>query len=143
MTTVTAPPTRIRVSLLASSARESPTTATDWATNTTVNPATNSAVASTARLRTAMPTRRPTLADSAPVAATPAVNGRLAAVGTPPVAAGADWTVGTVSIEVVATAASAPTSPARYDRYPGTSGITHGEANDTAPAPRASSAASR
>ena|SRR5579884_708436 len=29
---------------------------------------------------------------------------------------------------------STPTTAARYDRYPGTSGTTHGEANDTSPA---------
>src|SRR5271170_2181063 len=31
-------------------------------------------------------------------------------------------------------ASSTPTTAARYDRYPGTSGTTHGEANDTSPA---------
>ena len=45
---VTAPPTRIRVSLFTSSARENPITATDWARNTTVKPSTNNAVAVTA-----------------------------------------------------------------------------------------------
>src|SRR5690242_3081325 len=38
---------------------------------------------------------------------------------------------------------STPTTAARYDRYPGTNGTTHGDANDTSPAstltPRASS----
>ena len=56
---VTAPPTRIRVSLFTSSARENPITATDWARKTTVKPSTNSAVAVTALPRTASETRSP------------------------------------------------------------------------------------
>ena len=34
---------------------------------------------------------------------------------------------------------SPPTTPARYEMYPGTSGITHGEANETRPARAAAS----
>ena len=52
ITMVIAPPTRISVSVLVSTARDRPTTTTDWARNTTVKPSTNRQVASTARVRT-------------------------------------------------------------------------------------------
>ena len=39
-----------------------------------------------------------------------------------------------VSSPRVTAGESAPEMPARYDRYPGTSGTTHGDANDTRPA---------
>ena len=74
ITIVTAPPTRIRVSLLTSSAREKPITATDCARNTTVKPSTNSAVAVTALPRTASDTRWPEPIPALPAGTTTAAS---------------------------------------------------------------------
>ena len=94
ITMVIAPPTRISVSVLASTARDRPTTTTDWARNTTVKPSTNRQVASTARVRTPLRMFAVTFARTPDAAA--------------PDAAVPD-AVGTVA----ATADSAPTSEAR------------------------------
>lgn len=95
MMMVTIPPRRCSSSRLTVSIPITPKTETVVATNTAVNPATNSAAAPVTRHR--------------PDCSTTGVP--LPAVGT--------WM---------------PDTPARYDKYPGTSGRQHGDANDTTPA---------